>query len=212
MLRLLPWQRLVTFGYLTRESALSQPTEQDVSALLEALGRGRASAAEQLLPLVYDELRALAASYLASQRRAHTLAPTALVHEAYLKLAGSQGDNWQGRGHFFAVAARAMRQVLVSYARERGAKKRGGDAHRITLVDVASSSAGSEFDLEALDAALTELQRIDPLQSQIVELRFLAGLTVDETAEVLNISARAVDLEWRMAKARLKVFLREVAT
>ncbi len=178
-----------------------------VTELLLAAGQGRPSAAEQLLPIVYEELRALAGSFLARQHPAHTLQPTALVHEAYIKLVGAQNPEWNGRAHFFAVAARAMRQILINHARDRNAVKRGGAARRVTLHDAAAASPDAEVDLEALDSALAELERVDRRQSQIVEMRFFGGMSIEDTAEVLGLSERTIQLEWRMAKARMKVYL-----
>lgn len=185
----------------------SGPTGKEITSLLEAAGRGEGSAADRLLPLVYDRLRALAASFMAQDRPAHTLQPTALVHEAYIKLVGADHVQWEGRSHFFAVAAKAMRQILMNHARDRQAAKRGGAGRRVTLHDVTAPSTDAEVDLEALDAALTELERVDDRQSRIVEMRFFGGMTVEDTAEVLGLSERTVQLEWRMAKARMKTYL-----
>ncbi|MBX3396769.1 MAG: sigma-70 family RNA polymerase sigma factor [Phycisphaerae bacterium] len=179
----------------------------EITCLLEAAGRGESSAAERLLPLVYERLRALAASYLAQDRPGHTLQPTALVHEAYLKLVGSENIQWEGRSHFFSVAAKAMRQILMNHARDRRAFKRGGLGERVTLHDAQASSSDIDVDLERLDGALTELERVDPRQSRVVELRFFGGMTIEDTAAVMGLSERTIQLEWRMAKARLKTYL-----
>ncbi len=198
---------------------MTEPHESssDLRTLLDAARCGQASAAEQLLPLVYDELRALAASFLAQERPAHTLQPTALVHEAYIKLIASNTPAWEGRSHFFAVAAKAMRQILMNHSRDRKAAKRGGALQRVTLDEAVirdtpggsprHEPSASEIDLEALDTALTDLERIDERQCRIVEMRFFGGMTVEETASVLDLSERTVQLEWRMAKARLKTAL-----
>lgn len=184
-----------------------EPSGHEITCLLAAAGRGEGSAADRLLPLVYEHLRALAASFLAQDRPAHTLQPTALVHEAYLKLVGADHVRWEGRSHFFAVAAKAMRQILLNHARDRQAAKRGGAGRRVTLHDAAAPSSDVDVDLEALDVALTELERVDERQSRIVEMRFFGGMSVEDTAEVLGLSERTVQLEWRMAKARMKTYL-----
>ena len=179
---------------------------EGVTRLLAELSAGDSSAAEKLLPHVYDEMRALAASFFRQQPANHTLQPTALVHEAYLKLAGGDGDAWESRKHFFDVAAMAMRQLLTDHARRKATLKHGGRATRITLTDSdgalvrpedpAGPGAGSDLDVEALDAALTKLSALDPRQGRIVELRYLAGLTTQQAADILGISERTVRLEW----------------
>jgi RNA polymerase sigma-70 factor (ECF subfamily) len=176
--------------------------------LTQGASRGDAAAAADLLPLVYDELRAIAASMLRGERAGHTLQPTALVNEAYLKIAG--GTPWEGRQHFQAVAAIAMRQILVNHARERAARKRGGgDWKRVTLSDVAEQAehASREIDLLALDEALIELERLDLTQARIVEMRYFAGLSNADVAAFLNVSERTVMREWRMARAWLSTKL-----
>ena len=184
-----------------------------ITSLLEAAQAGRASAIDQLLPLVYDELRALAGSMFRGQRH-HTLQPTALVHEAYAKMVRSGGDSssqaqWTGRAHFFAVAAKAMRQVLSNHARDRRAAKRGGEWQRVTLSEHVTPNASRDFDLLALDEALEALGALDERQGRIVELRFFADMTVDEIAHVLGVSASTVEREWRMARAWLSARLRD---
>lgn len=179
--------------------------QPEITQLLESLARGDSRAADQLLPHVYDELRALAGSFWRQQRSDHTLQPTALVHEAYLRLVGSGLQNWTGRKHFFEVAAMAMRQLLVDHARRRSAEKRGGNLDRVTLDDSgAADDSRMIIDVVALDCALTRLQQLDARQSRIVELRFLAGLSVEDTAEVLGVSPRTVKLDWQMAKSWLR--------
>jgi len=178
-----------------------------VTAILHRMSEGESAAADELLPLVYDELRSMAARLFRSQPAQHTLEPTALVHEAYLKLAGSEPDRrgaWQDRAHFLAVAARAMRQVLVNHARDKGAQKRGGkDAWcRVTLAQADAASA-PQLDVLGIHEELEALQAIDPRQGRIAELRIFGGLGLDETAEVVGISRRTVALEWKMAKAWL---------
>lgn len=186
----------------------------DFTHLLEAAKDGRASAADQLLPLVYDELRALAGSFFRGQRRDHTLQPTALVHEAYARMVKPTGEvsgeaHWTGRAHFFAVAAKAMRQVLANHARDRRAAKRGGDWRRVTLSDQLTPSTKKDIDLLALDEALERLTALDQRQGRIVELRFFAEMTVEEIAHVMEISVSTVEREWRMARAWLSAQLRE---
>lgn len=193
-------------------------SDERVTRLLGELSAGDPSAAGRLLPHVYDELRDLAASFFRQQPANHTLQPTALVHEAYLKLAGGDRagrEEWESRKHFFDVAAMAMRQLLADHARRKASIKRGGDAIRVTLVDSdgvlvgaaaapAAVGAPGDLDVEALDAALTKLSALDPRQGRIVELRFLAGLTSEQIADILGISERTVRLEWQTARAWLR--------
>lgn len=165
---------------------------------------GNRASADALLSLVYDELRKIAAQYLRKERGDHTLQPTALVHEAYLKLIDISDVSWQDRAHFFAVASNVMRHILVDHARARLTDKRGGEVQRIALEDAVSfSGERTDIDLLALDEALEQLAAFDPAQSKIVELRFFGGLTIEETAHVLNISPATVKREWTMAKAWL---------
>lgn len=178
------------------------PEQSEVTILVRSLRDGSGSAAEKLLPLVYDELRRLAATYYSTWRPGATLQPTALVHDAYLKMVGSN-QPWEGRSHFFAVAARAMRQILIDHARhDRVADRVRGD--RITLDEAVTPVAGQEVNLLALDEALIELSGFDPRQAQLVELRFFGGLTLEEAADVLQLSLATAKLDWRMAKAFLK--------
>lgn len=156
------------------------------------------------MPLVYDELRRLASAYMRRERPDHTLQATALVHEAYLRLVDQTQIDWRGRAHFFSIAARLMRQILVDHARERNAAKRGGGMTRLALDDAVSFARDSEIDLIALDDALKTLASFDQQQSQIVELRFFGGLTIEETSEVLDVSPSAVKREWGLAKAWLR--------
>lgn len=171
--------------------------------VLQRVGGGDRSAISELMPLVYDELRALAGSLFANQPRGHTLEPTAIVNEAYLKLVHGPGSTWESRAHFFAVAARAMRQILTDYARQKKTQKRGGDLDRITLSGL-PATAKQGVDLIALEAALVKLNRLDPRPAEIAELRFLAGMSVKETAHVLAVSTRTVEREWYVAKAWLR--------
>jgi len=183
----------------------------DVTVLLARAREGDAGAATRLLPLVYDQLRALAASYMRRERPDHTLQPTALVHEAFLKLVGVGGAAAaRDRTHFLALAARAMRQILVDHVRARRCEKRGGGLDRVTLEDTlgVTGSDGSRLDLLDLDRALDRLAELDERQSRMVELRFFAGLDGAEVAAALGLSERTVRADWRMARAWLKRELR----
>jgi RNA polymerase sigma factor (TIGR02999 family) len=174
----------------------------DVTRVLERLREGVPEAHAQLFDLCYTELRGLAGALFRSQKQGHTLAPTALVHEAYLKMVGSEGE-WKDRAHFFAVAARAMRQILINHARDKAALKRGGSGGmRVTLSD-AVTPGGREADLAAVHEALEELQKLDERQGKIAELKFFAGLENTEIAEALGVSLRTVELDWKMAKETL---------
>lgn len=175
----------------------------EVTELLRRWSGGDVAARESLVPLVYDELRRLARYYLASQRSDHTLQSTAIVHEAYLRLAGRDNVHWENRSHFFAVAAQLMRRILVDHARKRNAAKRGG-AHLTLLVDeTVEPSSQRELDLIALDDALKALAELDERQSRIVELRFFGGLSIDDTSRILDISPATVKREWSTARAWL---------
>jgi RNA polymerase sigma factor (TIGR02999 family) len=164
---------------------------------------GDRQALEELMPLVYDELRRLAHHYLRQERSDHTLQSTALVHEAYLRLAGQSSPQWQNRAHFFGIAAHVMRQILVEYARGRSAAKRGGNAVTLALDDAIAPPQQTNVDVIALDKALTELSDMDAQQGRIVELRFFAGLTIEDTSEVLGISPATVKRDWVTARAWL---------
>ena len=176
----------------------------EVTQILADLARGDAHAAGQLLPLVYDELRRLAAARLAAEPAGNTLQPTALVHEAYLRLVGTPGgDHWDHRGHFFAAAAEAMRRILVDAARRKSREKHGGDWTRIALELAQPAAPDPRHDLVALDAALGRLATVDALGAKLVELRYFAGLSVTEAAQVLDISPRTADRVWAFARAWL---------
>src|SRR5262245_3858268 len=176
----------------------------DVTHLLDAAAAGDRRAAAELLPLVYDELRKLAAARMAAESPDHTLQPTALVHEAYLRLVGpADGLRWDNRGHFFAAAAEAMRRILVDAARRKRRGKHGGDLHRVELDAVAAPNPEPRDDLVALDAALTRLATEDPQAARLVELRHFAGLTAPEAAHVLGVSPRTADRVWAFARAWL---------
>ena len=185
-----------------------EPTE-DVTALLARWSRGDSDALDALMPIIYAECRRIAARQLALERRDHSLDPTALVHELYLRLVDQQRASWENRAQFFGVAARLMRRVLVDHARARHAEKRGGDAVFVSLDAAADTPDDSQVaDVLAIDEALERLAAHDPEQVQIVELRYFAGLTVEETARVVGRSSRTVKREWRLAKAWLYQELR----
>ena len=180
-----------------------------INLLLDQYRDGQAEGFEKLMALVYDDLRRLAAWQLQSERPDHTLQPTALVHEVYLKLAAQNPVEWQNKAHFFALAAQVMRHILVDYARTRYREKRGGDHMKIALEETLSLSAPSDPELIALDEALNALAEKDPRKSLIVELRYFGGLSIEETAEALGVSATTVKREWTMAKAWLRREMRK---
>jgi RNA polymerase sigma-70 factor, ECF subfamily len=180
----------------------------DVTILLSELTHGNQEAAEKLIPLVYDELRRLARSYMRRERQDHTLQTTALVHEAYLKLVHQHGVNWQGRSHFFGIAAQLMRRILIDHARARLRQKRSGTKVVLPLNEALAFSPEDSEDLLNLDVALKRLAKLDPRQSRIVELRFFGGLTIEETAEFLKISPKTVKRDWAVAKVWLHGELR----
>jgi len=177
---------------------------KDITAILGEWGRGDASALDALVPLVYGDLRRLAAYYLRRERPDHTLQPTALVHEVYLRLAGQAPVNWEGRTQFFAIAARLIRQVLVQHARRHRAAKRGGAGRGLSVTGVDGLSERRPVELLALDDALRALSSVDPQKGRIVELRFFAGLTVEEVAGLLGVAPITVKREWRLTKAWLR--------
>lgn len=177
--------------------------QPEITRILRAWSGGDCEAVNHLIPLVYDELHKVAAQYLRKQRTDHTLQPTALVNEAYLKLVDISNVSWEDRAHFFAVASQTMRHVLVDHARSRNREKRGGGAQKVSLDEAVSFAKQQEIDVLSLDEAMRELAQIDEQQSKIVELRFFGGLTVEEAAVVLRISPATVKREWRVAKAWL---------
>jgi RNA polymerase sigma factor (TIGR02999 family) len=178
-------------------------SQSSVTQLLNDATNGQRKALDELLPMVYNELRRLADHYLGRERREHTLQATALVHEAYLRLVDQTSINWQNRAHFFSVAAQVMRHILVDHARAHQAAKRGGGSGKLSLDDAVNFFEQRDVNLVALDEALAELAQLDPQQSQVVELRFFGGLSIEEVAEVLKISEGTVRYDWRMAKAWL---------
>lgn len=190
-------------GGLVRYTGAPVTMAQRVTELLLAWGEGDHAALEQLIPLVHAELRRIARRYMAGERRGHTLQPTALVNEVYLRLVDLERVRWQNRAHFLAVAARLMRRVLIDFARSRGYQKRGGDVERIVLDEALLVDVGRGHDLLALDEALDELARIDSRKSQIVVMRFFGGLSVEEVATVLSVSAATVTRDWKLAKSWL---------
>ncbi len=182
---------------------LAQHNESPVTELLVRWRSGDAKALESLIPLVYGELRSLAHHYLRSERPGHTLQSPALVHKAYVPLVGRNPPAFHNRSHFFGVAARLMREILVDYARAERASKRGGGAGTLTLDEASALARPAPVDVLRLDEALNDLARLDERQSRIVELRFFTGLSIDETAEVLDISPATVSREWTIARAWL---------
>jgi RNA polymerase sigma factor (TIGR02999 family) len=180
-----------------------------MSAIVESLSaiqQGDPHAAEQLLPLLYDELRRLAAQKMAQESPGQTLEATALVHEAYLRLVGDKHPQlWNSRGHFFGAAAEAMRRILVERARHKQTLRAGGDHHRVELVDIAVASSGPDLDLIALSETLDKLAKLDPRAAELVKLRFFAGMTIESAAEVLGISTSTADNDWAYARSWLRV-------
>src|SRR3989449_2207573 len=183
---------------------MASRSSQSVTGLLERWSQGDQDALEQLMPLVYDELHRLAGAYLRRERRGHTLQPTALVNEAYLRLIDQRTARWHNRAQFFGVAAQLMRRLLVDHARAHYATKRGGDRYNVSLKNIGAFGEQPDADLLALHDVLNRLAEIDPDQSRIVELRFFGGLTIEETAEVMHVSHSTVEREWKIAKAWLK--------
>jgi RNA polymerase sigma factor (TIGR02999 family) len=178
-------------------------SQQGVTELLVSWSNGDQQALDRLTPLVYGELRRLAARYLRRERSDHTLQSTALVHEAYLRLIDQKHVRWQNRAHFFGVAAQMIRRILVDHARGKQAAKRGSGGWKLSLDEAIATPEQRDLDLVALDDALGGLAKIDPQQSRVVELRFFAGLSIEETAEVLRISPATVKRDWTAAKAWL---------
>jgi len=180
------------------------PRSHEVTQLLLAWSGGDEQALDRLVPLVYDELRRLAQSYMRRERADHTLQTTALIHEAYLRLIDANRVQWRNRAHFFGVASRLMRQILVTIARERGAQKRGGGAEQVSLDEGMMIDEGRDEDLVALDEALGELAQIDARKAQVVEMRFFGGLTEDVTAATPNVDTETVRRDWRLARSWLR--------
>jgi len=177
---------------------------ENITNLLVRWSEGDEAALEKLTPYVYDELRRLAQSYLRNERPDHTLQATALVHEAYLQLLGMQQIEWKDRGQFIALAAQMMRRILVDHARKHAAQKRGGGEYKVSLSSAQAISSERDVNLVALDEALQRLSAIDPKRSEIVELRFFGGLSIEETANLLKVSTPTIERDWRVARAFLR--------
>ena len=182
---------------------MTTPSSKEVTRLLQAWGNGDKAAFDRLVPVVYDELRRLANHYMRRERPGQTLQTTALVHEAYTRLVDYKRMRFEDRAHFFAVAAQVMRRILVERARSRQAAKRGQGAVKVSLAEVADTSTEPAADILALDGALKKLAALDPRKSQLIELRFFGGLSIDGTAEVMGLSPTTVQREWRAARAWL---------
>jgi len=178
----------------------SQP---NITELLVGYQGGDKEALDQLMPIVYDELRRQAARYLRREQAGHTLQTTALIHEAYVRLVDQRNVQWQNRAHFFGIAAQLMRRILVDHARTKKRVKRGGSKVQVSLADATVATTGPDLDIVALDEALERLEKLDQQQSRVVELRYFSGLTVEETAEVMGISTATVKREWSVARAWL---------
>jgi RNA polymerase sigma factor (TIGR02999 family) len=192
---------------MSEANAKPETGSHEVTRLLVSWSDGDESALEQLMPMIYRSLQKIARNHLNRERSSHTLQTTALVHEAYLKMIDQNSVDWKNRSHFFAIASQAMRRILLDYARKRISEKRGGDGEKISLDEIDVASVSPNQNLLALDEALKELEKIDSQQSRIIELRYFGGLTVEETAEVLQISPRTVAREWAMARAWLLKYL-----
>ena len=188
---------------------MNDPDPNQITRYLEEIEGGDEEAVGRLLPHVYEHLRALAGKLFADQKQGHTLQPTALVHEAYMRLVGNPEASFESRRHFYRVAAMAMRQLLIDHARTRGRQKRGGGAQRVELDEQLEGAAPGGIDALALSEALTKLRELEPRQAEVVELRYLVGLTGKETAEVLGVSERTVGLDWAMARSFLGRWMSE---
>jgi RNA polymerase sigma factor (TIGR02999 family) len=188
---------------------MTSPISVRLTTLLKAWARGDKDAIDELMPLVYEELRRMARHYMSAEQAGHTLGATVLVHETVLRLIEGVAVDWNDRNHFFAVSARIMRRVLVDVARARAAEKRGGAAARVSLSDVPEPAESPHFDLIALDEALETLAKFDARKAKVVELRFFGGLSVEEVADVLNVSPETVRRDWRLARAWMQ---RELVT
>lgn len=186
-----------------------EPDKNDVTLLLEAVSRGEAMAGEKLLPLVYEELRGLAAARMAGESAGHTLQPTALVHEAWLRLSGPGERRWQDRAHFFRVAAMAMRRILVDHARQKARIKRGGNPVRVDLNDIDLAAAGPDERVLLVDQALDRLEQLDPDGARVVTLKFFGNYTTAEIAGILGVGERTVERQWTYARARMMHLIKE---
>jgi len=186
---------------------MAERPETEITRVLLDIERGGPARAEDLLPLVYDELRSLARARMARERPGQTMQATALVHEAWLRVAKEGGQEWNGKGHFFGAAAQAMRRILVEEARRKGRIKHGGDRQRVELEDAQPEVEQPGLDVLAVEEALARLEREDPRKGRLVELRYFAGLTVEETAAVLGLSVGTVERDWRFVRAWLQTEL-----
>jgi RNA polymerase sigma factor, TIGR02999 family len=209
-----PDQQAFEFSFMPKEIDADEitaafPAKEQITQWLSACKAGDAEALQGLLPLVYDELHRQAVQFFRSERPGHTLQPTALVNEVYLRLINQHEIEWKNRAQFFGIAAQMMRRILVSHARARQATKRGGTKQRIVLDEAVAIAPARDLNLLALDDALTKLERIDAEKSRMVELRFFSGLSISETAEVMGVSPRTIDRQWQTAKAWLH---REIST
>ena len=182
---------------------MTTPSSFEVTQLLADWSRGDQTALDKLLPLVHEELRRLAHNYMRRENPGHTLQTTALVNEAYVRLVDQKEVHWQNRAHFFAVAAQVMRHILIDHARAHNRAKRGGKAERVPFEEATAMSPERASELLALDEALSELEKVDPRRSKVVELRYFGGLSIEETAEVLKVNPTTVSRDWRWAKAWL---------
>lgn len=189
--------------FFTASRKIAGMDTHGVTAMLMDISNGKRERLDQLLPLIYDELKRLAANYLRRERPDHTLQPTALVNEAYLKMVDITQVSWQNKAHFIGVAANQMRRILVDHARNHNAQKRGGEFHILTLNEEIDKAEEQSTELIELDDALNELAKMDPIKAKIVELRYFGGLTMDEVAEVLEVSTITVKRHWKMTKAWL---------
>jgi RNA polymerase sigma-70 factor (ECF subfamily) len=203
------WRNSTKIHIPAREACVTETSEHQVTQLLRAWSEGDEQALEKLMPLVYAELHRLARRYMAGERPGHTLQTSALVNEAYLRLVDVESVNWQNRAHFFGVSAQLMRRILVDFARSRRSLKRGGETLMVSLEEGLMVSPGVGADVVALDDALKTLAAMDPRRSRVVELRFFGGLSAEEAAEVLKVSAETVLHDWKLAKVWL---LRELST
>jgi RNA polymerase sigma factor (TIGR02999 family) len=190
-------------------SGVAMPPAADTTQLLAQVARGNQQSLTELTTVVYDELRAIATKYLAHEKPGHTLQPTALVHEAFLRLVNQREVVWKGRSHFYGIAAQMMRRILVDHARAKLREKRGGARQRITLREELTVSNQRDADVLAVEEALEKLAELDPVQAKIVELRFFGGMTVEEVAEVLGMSKRSVERHWTAIRAWLRRELSE---
>ena len=189
---------------LRRVSEMANPTQQSVTQLLVAWSGGDQAALDQLVPLVYEDLRRIARNRMGREQPGHTLQTTALINEAYLRLVDQKHTRWQNRAHFFAIASKMMRRILVDHARRGQYQKRGGGAVQVTLAEAEGLADEGTPDLVALDEALKSLAEMDPRRSQVVELRFFGGLSIEEAAEVLKVSPTTIERDWTIAKAWLR--------